>query len=216
MNQPMARSASIAVPEQIATAEAVLASARRLFARLGFDGASIRAITSDASANLGAVTYHFGSKQALYEAVLERVLSPLAARVARAASIDGPALDRIERVVRGFFEHLDENPDMPQLMLQEIAAGKDPPPVVRRVLAQVSGVLIELIRDGQSSGEIRAGDPFLLALSCLYQPVHLTLVRRIARSVVGIDMTEPETRVRVVNHAVAFTRAALEPRKEDP
>ena len=203
-------------PEQKGTAETVLASARKLFARRGYDGASIRAITKVASANLGAVTYHFGSKQALYEAVLERVLSPLAARVGRAASSEGTPLARLEVVVRAFFEHLDANPDMPQLMLQEMAAGKDPPPPVRRVLGQVSGTLVELIRSGQAAGEIRSGDALLLALSCVYQPVHLTLVRRVARSVLGMDMTEPEIHARVVDHAVAFTRAALELRKEVP
>jgi AcrR family transcriptional regulator len=196
------------------TPESILGAARQLFARRGFDGASIRAITKGAGANLGAVTYHFGSKQALYEAVLDRVLSPLAERVARAASAEGEALARIEEVVRAFFAHLDENPDMPQLMLQEIAAGKEPPAPVRRVLGQVSGVLVELVRIGQAHGEIRSGDPLLLALSCVYQPVHLTLVRRIARSVIGLDMAEPETRARVIEHAVSFTRAALEIRKD--
>jgi AcrR family transcriptional regulator len=197
-----------------ATAAALLSAARVLFARRGFDGASVRAITTRAGANLGSVTYHFGTKQALYEAVLEGVLSPLAARVEDAASREEPPLRRLEGVVRAFFDHLDENPDMPQLMLQEIAAGKDPPLAVKRVLGQVSGVLAELVRSGQRAGEIRAGDPLLLALSCVYQPVHLTLVRRIARSVIGVDLTEPETRARVVDHAVAFTRAALERRKD--
>jgi TetR/AcrR family transcriptional regulator len=191
------------------TSEALIDSARALFARRGFDGASIRAITRAAGANLGGVTYHFGSKHALYEAVLDHVLSPLGERVSAAAAGAGSALDRLEAVVRAFFEHLDENPDMPQLMLQEMAAGKDPPPPVRRVLGRVSGALVQLIRAGQSAGEIRAGDPLLLALSCVYQPVHLTLVRRVARSVIGLDMAEPETHARVIEHSVSFVRAAL-------
>lgn len=192
------------------TAEAILASARKLFARQGFDGASVRAITRGAGANLGAVTYHFGSKQALYEAVLDRVLSPLAERVTRAAGVDdAPPLDRVEGVVRTLFEHLEENPDMPQLMLQEIAAGRTPPPPVRRVLGTVSGALAGLICEGQERGRIRAGDPLLLALSCVYQPVHLTLIRRLARPVVGLDMADPATHERVVEHSVRFVRAGL-------
>jgi AcrR family transcriptional regulator len=191
------------------TSEALLESARTLFARRGFDGASIRAITRGAAANLGGVTYHFGSKHALYEAVLDRVLSPLGERVGAAAAGEGSSLDRLEAVVRAFFEHLDQNPDMPQLMLQEMAAGKNPPPPVRRVLGRVSGTLVQLITAGQGAGEIRAGDPLLLALSCVYQPVHLTLVRRVAKSGIGLDMAEPETHARVIEHSVSFVRAAL-------
>ena len=192
------------------TREAVLSSARRLFALRGYDGASIRAITRDARANLGAVTYHYGSKQALYAAVLDRVLSPLRRRVTLAGESEGLVLDRIDRVIRAFFEHLEENPDMPQLMLQEIAAGKLPPLPVRDVLSHVSTALAGLVTAGQRSGEIRSGDPLLLGLSCVYQPVHLTLISRMARAVLGVDMADPEVHARIVEHSVHFARRGLE------
>src|SRR5690606_25871473 len=98
------------------------------------DGASVRAITRAAGTNLGAVGYHFGSKRGLYEAVLEAVLTPLAERVHPLATARGGVLDRAEATVRAFFEHLADNPDLPHLMLQEIAAGKPPPAPVRRAL----------------------------------------------------------------------------------
>jgi AcrR family transcriptional regulator len=202
-------------PQPGATRAALLASARRLFARRGYDGASIRAITKEAHANLGAVTYHFGSKHALYEAVLDQVLSPLAARIERAVAPEGSPLERIDAVVRALFEHLKENPDMPQLMLQEIAAGKTPPAPVVRTLGGASSRLAALVRQGQAAGEIRAGDPLLLALSVVYQPVHLTLVQRIGKEVIGLDQSDPGTRARVVEHAAAFARAGLIARKED-
>lgn len=180
-----------------------------MFARRGYDGASIRAITRGARANLGAVTYHFGSKRALYEAVLEQVLAPLAQRVL--AVVDGPgtALERAEATVRALFAHLRENPDMPHLMVQELAAGKTPPEPVVRALGTISGRLAQLMREGQSTGEIRPGDPLLLAFSLVYQPVHLTLVQRIAKDVAGLDLSEPRMRERVVEHAAAFARRGL-------
>ncbi|RZA13604.1 MAG: TetR/AcrR family transcriptional regulator, partial [Lysobacteraceae bacterium] len=39
----------------------LLDTAEELFARRGYNGASIRDITAAAGANLGAVTYHFGT-----------------------------------------------------------------------------------------------------------------------------------------------------------
>jgi AcrR family transcriptional regulator len=202
-------------PQPAATRVALLTAARRLFARRGYDGASIRAITKDAHANLGAVTYHFGSKHALYDAVLDQVLSPLGARIERAVGRPGTALERIDAVVRALFEHLKENPDMPQLMLQELAAGKTPPAPVVRTLGGVSGRLAALVRQGQQDGDIRPGDPLLLALSVVYQPVHLTLVQRIGKEVIGLDQSDPETRARVVEHAAAFAQAGLTARREE-
>lgn len=187
-----------------------MGAARRLFARRGYDGASVRAITTAAGANLGAVTYHFGSKRSLYDEVLASVLEPLRDRVGEAAASTGSSLDRIAAVVRAFFDHLGTNPDLPQLLLQEIAAGKDPPAPVARTLGGVMGHLRAVVTQGQAAGEIRDGDPVLLAFGCIAQPVHLTLVRRWASQLAGVEMDDPDGRERVVRHAVAFARAGLE------
>lgn len=192
----------------------LLEAGRALFARRGYDGASIRAITREAGTNLGAVTYHFGSKRALYEAVLESVLRPLADRVAEATCSAGTATDRAEAVVRAFFAHLAEHPDQPHLMLQEITAGREPPEVLRHLLRRTLGELRQVILDGQAEGEIREGDPLLLAMSVVSQPVHMTLARHFTRSAVGLDPTDPGTRERMIEHAVSFVRAGLRPPSE--
>lgn len=191
------------------TRQSLLDAARFLFGTRGYDGTSVRAITTNASANLGAVTYHFGSKRALYEEVIGAVVEPLGRRVERAASGDGAPLERIAEVVRAFFRHLAENPDMPRLMLQEIAAGKDPPPPVARTLPSVLGRLAGIIVEGQRSGEIRAGDPRLMGLSCVAQPIHLTLVEGWARKLADIHMEEADQRQQIVEHAVQFAVAGL-------
>ncbi|MDE3011680.1 MAG: TetR family transcriptional regulator [Pseudomonadota bacterium] len=58
----------------VATRTRILDVAERLFVRHGYDGTSLRMITSDAGVNLAAVNYHFGGKEALMEAVLKRRL----------------------------------------------------------------------------------------------------------------------------------------------
>src|SRR5438034_543465 len=64
----------------------LLAVARDLFALRGYDGTSVRDITRRARANLGAITYHFGSKEALYHEVIASRVEPLVARVILAAA----------------------------------------------------------------------------------------------------------------------------------
>jgi AcrR family transcriptional regulator len=62
-------------PQQ--TKLAILDTAERLFATHGFKATSLRAITGEAQANLGAVNYHFASKDALILAVLRRRMQPM-------------------------------------------------------------------------------------------------------------------------------------------
>jgi AcrR family transcriptional regulator len=59
------------------TKQRILNAAEHLFARDGYHATSLRGITTAAEANLAAVNYHFGSKEALLEAVIVRRLDPL-------------------------------------------------------------------------------------------------------------------------------------------
>jgi AcrR family transcriptional regulator len=55
----------------------LLDAAERLLAAHGSAGTGLRAITTAAGVNLAAVTYHFGGKEALIEAVLRRRFEPV-------------------------------------------------------------------------------------------------------------------------------------------
>lgn len=59
------------------TKDRILDVAEELFAEQGFSATSLRHITSRAKVNLAAVNYHFGSKDALVEAVFARRLIPM-------------------------------------------------------------------------------------------------------------------------------------------
>jgi AcrR family transcriptional regulator len=58
------------------TRERILDVAEELFAEKGIVATSLRALTKAADVNLAAVHYHFGSKEALLDAVLERRARP--------------------------------------------------------------------------------------------------------------------------------------------
>jgi len=53
----------------VSTRDRLLRTGARLFAEQGFHAVSVRSIVADADVNLGAINYHFGSKQALFEEI---------------------------------------------------------------------------------------------------------------------------------------------------
>lgn len=126
------------------TRERIVRAAERLFLEHGFDGTSLRLVTAAAQVNLGAVNYHFGGKDALFEAMLARRLDALhAARLSlldeyRAAAHGAPL--SCEQIVAALFR--------PALLLaRESGAGCDflrllgrayidPSPVLRKLLAE--------------------------------------------------------------------------------
>ncbi|MDT8335959.1 MAG: TetR family transcriptional regulator, partial [Desulfurivibrionaceae bacterium] len=106
---------------QLDTRVKILDVAEELFAEKGYQGTSMRAITSRAEVNLAAVNYHFGSKQGLVTEVIERRLVPLnrlreqnlTAVREKAAKIK--KIPELESVLLAFIE--------PTLMLPESAPG---------------------------------------------------------------------------------------------
>ena len=89
-------------PEHL-TRTRILDAAEELFMQHGFEGTSMRQLTSRAGVNLAAVNYHFGSKDALIEAVFRRRLDPMnAARLAELAKLDASGSLSPEAIIRAF------------------------------------------------------------------------------------------------------------------
>lgn len=59
------------------SANTLIDAAEARFAVDGFEGASLRAVMREAGTDPGAIHYHFGGREALAEAVLDRILTPL-------------------------------------------------------------------------------------------------------------------------------------------
>ena len=78
-------------------------AAEKLFSELGVEATSVRAITNAAGANLGAINYHFGSKDQLVMEVFSRRLQPLnRERLARLDALEKAAGKRkikLEKIV---------------------------------------------------------------------------------------------------------------------
>src|SRR3954469_5785715 len=84
----------------------ILDVAEELFMLHGFEGTSMRVLTAKAGVNLAAVNYHFGSKDALIEALFRRRLDPMnSARIAELERLESESAGRppaAEALIRAF------------------------------------------------------------------------------------------------------------------
>jgi len=80
------------------TKDRLVSAATVLFAERGFDGTTVRDIAERAGANVAAGNYHYGSKKALYVAVLRAQFAEVRAQLAaRGASPPPASLARLGR-----------------------------------------------------------------------------------------------------------------------
>jgi AcrR family transcriptional regulator len=68
-----------------ATRDRLIEAGRELFGERGYEGTSIEAILRAAGVARGALYHHFDTKEALFDAVLDRVVAEIAAAAAEAA-----------------------------------------------------------------------------------------------------------------------------------
>jgi len=110
------RRARTAAPNEVSTREQILDVAEGLFSRHGVDGVAVRDIARASGLTPSSLYNHFPSKQALYDAVLERDLKPLMEIIA--AAVRPGALDR--GAVRGTLDklvvHLASRPNFAGLL----------------------------------------------------------------------------------------------------
>lgn len=188
----------------------ILACARDLFAKQGYHGTSVRDITVAAKVNVGAITYHFGSKLELYHTVLRGFTTPLIARAGELSATPGAPLDRLEQRVRVFFANARNHPEMIPLMVREMASAGD---LAEPIQEMIRGVIPHITGDivaGQKDGTIRAGDPMMLTISTMAQPVYINLARKGLKLATGKDPLSAENHDRMVHHCIAMIRAMLE------
>jgi AcrR family transcriptional regulator len=164
------------------TRERILTAAERLFAERGITSTSVRALTHAAEVNLAAAHYHFGSKEALLDAVIERRALPLnAARVRELERHEdergdaGPEVESIFRAfllpaVRDLIEGPEESDHLPRLLARveaqppELLEGlyrKHLGDVTRRFVEALQRALPELPKEEVS-------DRFRLAMGSIF------------------------------------------------
>jgi len=104
------------------TRDRILDAAEVLFADSGFAGTSVRDLAQAARLTPAALYNHFESKQALYEAVLERGVRPLLELMQTLAVRDHTPTATHE-IIAAIMEHLGQRPHLPRLIQHEAVCG---------------------------------------------------------------------------------------------
>src|ERR1035437_2796758 len=97
------------------TRAAILASAARIFAQSGVDGARMDAIASAAGVNKAMLYYYFKSKDLLYSAVLENHFKEFHRRAMEVFTAGGSASSILLRFVEAHFDFISSQRDYSML-----------------------------------------------------------------------------------------------------
>jgi TetR/AcrR family transcriptional regulator len=157
------------------TRTAIMDAAERAFAEGGLRGARIDLIAAEVGITKAMINYYFGSKQKLYEAVLERVYRDRETWMDFAGLqtlAPGPALSSF---IRQLSRHMESKPYIAPLYALENIQNQG------RYFTQNGGIiamLVSILERGMKSGDFRATDPRHAAVHIMGTCLHFFNVKQ--------------------------------------
>lgn len=85
----------------------ILKAAERLFSRQGYRATTLKQISAKSGANGALVSYYFGNKEGLREAVVSRKLASMESLFLQLETGNSP--EDLQRIVRKIFEHIGKD-----------------------------------------------------------------------------------------------------------
>lgn len=135
-------------PDQLQeTNQALLNAAAEEFAEKGFQAARIREIARRAGANVAAVNYHFGSKEKLYLAVLEkgafeRLNSfPIVQDIDNASGFESRFRESVLNILKRFMSRRPASV-LPRIMIRELS---QPTAAIQMLIRRVAAPQLEQV-----------------------------------------------------------------------
>jgi AcrR family transcriptional regulator len=148
----------------------IIDAAERVFSEDGLRDGSLRRIADLSGYSTAAIYKFFQSKQHLAAQLLGRRADEYIAELRRAATAEGTGLQRLHLVVDDAAKFFETRPHFKSVLCQMQGGTAIVGPVLDGFAEDVFGryaqalnIVADLIREGQRSAEIRAGDPDGLA-----------------------------------------------------
>jgi AcrR family transcriptional regulator len=153
----------------------VIDVARRLFGERGSTEVSMDEIAAEAGVARSTVYVYFANRDELLRACLKRMHDQLLQAIAQAWEASAAPMDRLQILLTGVFEQLDDSPAFLRLALSTQESASQDGAAVGSELAliglNVAGLLTELFEDGVASGLFRPIDSDL-AITLIGQQIY--------------------------------------------
>jgi len=102
----------------------ILQVAEKLFAEVGFDGTSIRDIAKEANINIAMISYYFGSKEKLLEALILFRISGMSLDLEILYQENISPIQKIEKLIAFYINRINSNRCMYQILHFELSSKK--------------------------------------------------------------------------------------------
>jgi len=190
-------------------ADALLRSARSAFAKGGYEATSVREIARASGLDPALVAHHFGSKEALWIAVVEQIAKEAAAMTEKTAALrtiseTGPRA-RVEAALSILIDQVFTTPDVGMFFSTAATeTGERLDVLIDRIVRPYHDAFVPLLVDAIDAGEVPQQDPEIM---------FMVLTNGISKTVAYSHVLSPfsslSRRPKAFKHAVLTSAVAM-------
>lgn len=125
----------------------LLQAAKKLFANQGFDGTTIRQICEEAGANIALVSYHFGGKDKIFQAIFETFYPD--SQIQEFAKQSLQPIDGLRLIIQEVTYYRIKEPDIIRMLQYEIVLNTPRIDIIRRHAFPLWKILRDLLDEGR-------------------------------------------------------------------
>lgn len=162
--------------QKAATADAILQAARSLFAELGYDATTTRAIAERAGVGVGTVFAHYPDKNHLLGETLRHEIQQVLAQTLAKVPVAGSLEDRLVHLSAGLLRCFVEQRQLARVLIQHATFQQgDEAEAFNRMMREFVQVCRQQIEAALSQGELKTGCD-AAALARCYLAFHFFVV----------------------------------------
>lgn len=159
----------------------ILETAEKLISTKGYEGTSVRDIAETAGINIAMISYYFGSKDKLMEALFKQRTENLRMRVEKLLNDSQlTPWGKINSLIEDFINRVMEKECFFKIMISEQVINKNPAVIqlIHEMRAKNIEEIDKLIREGQEDGSFKPDVDTLLLMSTLSGTVSQAMIGR--------------------------------------
>jgi AcrR family transcriptional regulator len=159
----------------------IIETAEKLFAQKGFDGASVRDIAEQAGINIAMISYYFGSKEKLMEAIFEAKIGKVQVRVEELLKDDKlNPLQKVNILIDEHIERVMQSQQFYRIMICEQVSNSNLAIMnkVKQLKLRNAELVGELIKDGQRKGDFKKKVDVVLMINTMIGTVWQTIISK--------------------------------------
>jgi AcrR family transcriptional regulator len=159
----------------------IIEISERLFSRKGFDGTSVRDIAEEAGINVAMISYYFGSKEKLMEAIFEVKIERVQMRVEELLKDNSMTpIQKVNTLIEEHIERVMKSQQFYRIMICEQVSNNNPAIMgkVKQLKLRNAELISELIKEGQKKGDFKKKVDVVLMLNTMIGTVWQAIISK--------------------------------------